>query len=291
MAFDDLSNTGLSLGLFSQLEQPKKQQYFQLHHHTKKAIFSPDQLTNLSLALCSDQVTSKNGLSFFARKVHGEFESGTVLNRQASSISVVSSISSSVKRDRDASNYEDVKITIVNQMKPNISGMSHSEETGSGEGVMKIKSVYNSKATSHDDREIEEEEGGARKKLRLTKQQSLILEDNFKEHITLNPKQKQALAKQLNLRARQVEVWFQNRRARTKLKQTEVDCELLKKFCKTLTDENRKLQKEVQELKALKRAAPPFYKQLPAVTLSICPSCERAGEPALRQQTSSKFCK
>nr|pir homeotic protein HAT22 - Arabidopsis thaliana (fragments) [Arabidopsis thaliana] len=54
----------------------------------------------------------------------------------------------------------------------------------------------------------------------------------------------------------QVEVWFQNRRARTKLKQTEVDCEFLKKCCETLTDENRRLQKELQDLKALKLSQP-----------------------------------
>nr|CAD1837325.1 unnamed protein product [Ananas comosus var. bracteatus] len=103
--------------------------------------------------------------------------------------------------------------------------------------------------------DAEEEDGGVRKKLRLTKEQSALLEERFKEHSTLNPKQKQALAKQLNLRPRQVEVWFQNRRARTKLKQTEVDCEFLKKCCETLTDENRRLQKELQELRALKFAA------------------------------------
>lgn len=120
----------------------------------------------------------------------------------------------------------------------------------------------------------EEENGMARKKLRLTKDQSAFLEESFKEHSTLNPKQKQALAKQLNLRPRQVEVWFQNRRARTKLKQTEVDCEYLKRCCDKLTEENRKLQKELQELRALK-SSQSLYTQLPATTLTMCPSCER----------------
>ncbi|KAJ8471871.1 hypothetical protein OPV22_026214 [Ensete ventricosum] len=120
----------------------------------------------------------------------------------------------------------------------------------------------------------EEENGLARKKLRLSKEQSAFLEESFKEHNTLNPKQKLALAKQLNLRPRQVEVWFQNRRARTKLKQTEVDCEYLKRCCQTLTEENRRLQKEVAELRALKTSHP-FYMHLPATTLSMCPSCER----------------
>jgi homeobox-leucine zipper protein len=113
-----------------------------------------------------------------------------------------------------------------------------------------------------------------RKKLRLTKDQSVFLEESFKEHNTLNPKQKQALARQLNLRPRQVEVWFQNRRARTKLKQTEVDCEYLKKCCETLTEENKRLQKEVQELRALK-SSKSFFMNLPATTLTMCPSCER----------------
>ncbi|XP_068666994.1 homeobox-leucine zipper protein HAT4-like isoform X2 [Aristolochia californica] len=122
----------------------------------------------------------------------------------------------------------------------------------------------------------DEEEGETtRKKLRLTREQSAILEESFKEHTTLNPKQKHALAKQLNLRPRQVEVWFQNRRARTKLKQTEVDCEFLKRCCENLTDENRRLQRELLELRALKRS-PHFYMHVPATTLTLCPSCEKA---------------
>ncbi|KAB1225170.1 Homeobox-leucine zipper protein HAT3 [Morella rubra] len=125
----------------------------------------------------------------------------------------------------------------------------------------------------------DDEDGGggdaSRKKLRLSKEQSMVLEDTFKEHNTLNPKQKLALAKQLNLSPRQVEVWFQNRRARTKLKQTEVDCEYLKRCCENLTEENRRLQKEVQELRALK-LSPQLYMQMnPPTTLTMCPSCER----------------
>ncbi|CAL9109690.1 unnamed protein product [Musa acuminata var. zebrina] len=125
----------------------------------------------------------------------------------------------------------------------------------------------------------DDNDGSARKKLRLTKEQSALLEDRFKEHSTLNPKQKHALAKQLNLRPRQVEVWFQNRRARTKLKQTEVDCEFLKRCCESLTDENRRLQKELQELKALK-FAPSVYMQFPAAGLTMCPSCKTIGAAA-----------
>ncbi|KAK9283764.1 hypothetical protein L1049_012016 [Liquidambar formosana] len=132
----------------------------------------------------------------------------------------------------------------------------------------------------------EDENGITRKKLRLSKEQSAFLEESFKEHNTLNPKQKLALAKQLNLRPRQVEVWFQNRRARTKLKQTEVDCEYLKRCCETLTEENRRLHKELQELRALKTSNP-FYMQLPATTLTMCPSCERVANTTTTTTTTT----
>ncbi|KAF8024683.1 hypothetical protein BT93_F1764 [Corymbia citriodora subsp. variegata] len=134
----------------------------------------------------------------------------------------------------------------------------------------------------------DEDEFSPRKKLRLSKAQSSILEESFKAHTTLNTKQKHDLANQLNLRPRQVEVWFQNRRARTKLKQTEVECEMLKKCCETLKEENRRLRKELQELKSLKPTTP-VYRQVPAAALPLCPSCERIRHPEFPFSNESRL--
>uniref|UniRef100_A0ACD5ZFY0 Uncharacterized protein n=2 Tax=Avena sativa TaxID=4498 RepID=A0ACD5ZFY0_AVESA len=128
----------------------------------------------------------------------------------------------------------------------------------------------------------DEENGGGRvrKKLRLSKEQSAFLEDSFKEHSTLTLEQKSNIANRLSLRPRQVEVWFQNRRARrnltsyhrTKLKQTETDCEYLKRSCQTLTLENRRLQREVAELRAFRPTYPLYNHHLYGVR--ACPSCD-----------------
>ncbi|XP_047976395.1 homeobox-leucine zipper protein HAT3-like [Salvia hispanica] len=159
---------------------------------------------------------------------------------------------------------EEVMVSSPNSTVSSLSGKRSEREENDGE-----------RATSS--LEIDDDGGDAagRKKLRLSKEQAAVLEETFMEHNTLNPKQKTALAKQLNLRPRQVEVWFQNRRARTKLKQTEVDCEYLRRCCENLTEENRRLQKEVSELRALK-LSPQFYMNMsPPTTLTMCPQCER----------------
>ncbi|KAJ1277906.1 hypothetical protein BS78_04G038600 [Paspalum vaginatum] len=95
--------------------------------------------------------------------------------------------------------------------------------------------------------------GGGRKKLRLTAEQARMLEDSFRAHNILSHAEKHELARRVGLSARQVEVWFQNRRARTKLKQTEVDCELLRSWCDRLADENARLRGDLAELRASTR--------------------------------------
>ncbi|WVZ82689.1 hypothetical protein U9M48_029926 [Paspalum notatum var. saurae] len=142
----------------------------------------------------------------------------------------------------------------------------------------------------------DEEDGadgaGGRKKLRLSKDQAAVLEECFKTHSTLNPKQKLALANRLGLRPRQVEVWFQNRRARTKLKQTEVDCEYLKRWCERLADENKRLEKELADLRALKAAPSPAASSSPAAqpaaTLTMCPSCRRVASASAAGAAAAK---
>ncbi|KAJ7944574.1 Homeobox-leucine zipper protein family [Quillaja saponaria] len=258
MGLDDACHKGLKLvlglGLSSTASEettttatdhrPKKKQYPTCLTNFP-ATNSSNLEPSLTLGLCGE-IPKKMDVNF--KGCGDNYQEAFHLSPQASpqSTTAVSSFSSGrVKRERDLS--------------------SDDQEVEASERV-------SSKISDED----EDGSNAARKKLRLTKQQSALLEESFKQHSTLNPKQKQALARQLNLRPRQVEVWFQNRRARTKLKQTEVDCEFLKKCCETLTDENRRLQKELQELKALKLAQP-LYMPMPAATLTMCPSCERMG--------------
>lgn len=76
-------------------------------------------------------------------------------------------------------------------------------------------------------------------------------------------------------------IWTFNYIFRTKLKQTEVDCEYLKRCCDNLTEENRRLQKEVSELRALKLSPHLYMHMTPPTTLTMCPSCERVSSTAV----------
>ncbi|XP_051196433.1 putative homeobox-leucine zipper protein HOX26 [Lolium perenne] len=114
---------------------------------------------------------------------------------------------------------------------------------------------------------------GARKKLQLTGEQAAAMEKSFRAHNVLSHDEKHDLARRLGLKARQVEVWFQNRRARTKLKQTELDCGLLRRLCERLSHDNERLRRDLAEARSSLSSAA-FISSL---TSSSCPSCNKPG--------------
>ncbi|ONI33323.1 hypothetical protein PRUPE_1G416800 [Prunus persica] len=271
MSFDEACNTGLGLSLgcrdspdhdHTNLQAPPDH-----HHHHHQNTYKNKQIQLKYDHLLPSLTLGPSAASKIEEAESTDLHQAVAAQEQDSSpcSGAFSSFSnsSSFKRDRELGGEEievevEVEVEVEEERVVNITSSRASEE------------LYE-----------QDHEGSPRKKLRLSKEQSATLEDSFREHTTLNPKQKQDLARKLNLRPRQVEVWFQNRRARTKLKQTEADCELLKKCCETLKEENRRLHKELQELKLMKQTAtaaaavPPFYMQFPTATLTMCPSCEK----------------
>ncbi|KAE8655836.1 Homeobox-leucine zipper protein HAT22 [Hibiscus syriacus] len=186
----DACNTGLVLGLSlsSTVESSSKQDHNQIPNKIpsflKLESTSFDDESSLTLGLSGGgRGESYQVMAAATQKVDVKSTVGGDLYRRASSLSAVLSFSSGkVKRERELSSEE----------------------------LMEVEKKNNSSKLIDED----EEGVNARKKLRLSKQQSALLEESFKQHSTLNPKQKQALAWELNMKPRQVEVWFQNRRAR-----------------------------------------------------------------------------
>ncbi|CAF2045711.1 BnaA09g29480D [Brassica napus] len=94
------------------------------------------------------------------------------------------------------------------------------------------------------------------KKRKLTPIQLCLLEESFEEDKRLEPDRKLWLAEKLGLQPTQVAVWFQNRRARFKTRQLELDCDSLKaSYAKLKTDrdilfrQNQALENKVALLK------------------------------------------
>ncbi|XP_010477787.1 PREDICTED: homeobox-leucine zipper protein ATHB-23-like isoform X1 [Camelina sativa] len=88
------------------------------------------------------------------------------------------------------------------------------------------------------------------KKRRLNMEQLKTLEKNFEIGNKLESDRKIELARALGLQPRQIAIWFQNRRARSKTKQLEKDYDILKRQFESLSDENEVLQTQNQKLQA-----------------------------------------
>nr|XP_010936817.1 homeobox-leucine zipper protein HOX3 isoform X2 [Elaeis guineensis] len=130
-----------------------------------------------------------------------------------------------------------------------------------------------------DDSEDGENGNPRPKRLRLSEEQTQLLEDTFRKNCVLSHSAKEELAPKVKLTPRQVEVWFQNRRARIKLRRAKNECKLLKQRFKLLMEENQRLQQEVKELHALLVAAR-------TTTIIMCPRCKRVTSVAGIQRCS-----
>ncbi|EYU28699.1 hypothetical protein ABFS82_12G107200 [Erythranthe guttata] len=90
----------------------------------------------------------------------------------------------------------------------------------------------------------------AGKKRRLMPEQVLFLEKSFDVENKLEPDRKTQLAKQLGLQPRQVAIWFQNRRARSKTKVLEREYGSLKASYDKLKEDYDTLFKQNEAMKA-----------------------------------------
>ncbi|KAK4769448.1 hypothetical protein SAY86_027598 [Trapa natans] len=202
-------------------------------------------------------------LTTIPTKMKREADRGSSINRRDEMCMVTLGLSTTPFPEEDEG--EEDPMDIGGRESPQ--GMkAHPETCDSINGV----TTSNSESRNHN---------GRRKKLRLSKDQSALLEDSFKIHRTLTPTHKQALADKLKLKPRQVEVWFQNRRARSKLKQIESDFERLKKKCESLSQRNQRLEKELHELRSMKDEQWVSYasriSDLCPEVLSLCSSCRK----------------
>lgn len=88
-----------------------------------------------------------------------------------------------------------------------------------------------------------------KRKRRFSDEQIRSLERIFETETTrLEPRKKAQLARELGLHPRQIAIWFQNRRARWKAKQTERDYGALKADYDALLSSYESLQQEKQAL-------------------------------------------
>ena len=150
MGFDDVCNTGLVLGLGLTTAQEST---------ASKAAKKPCSSFEPSLTLGLSAGESFHQHAPRKIDVNKGCEESVDLYRQASPHSAVSSFSSGrVKRERDLSSDE-VEVEVEVEVERVSSRVSDEDEDGPN----------------------------ARKKLRLTKDQSALLEESFKQHSTLNP--------------------------------------------------------------------------------------------------------
>mmetsp|Transcript_42346 Transcript_42346/g.68674 ORF Transcript_42346/g.68674 Transcript_42346/m.68674 type:complete len:275 (-) Transcript_42346:973-1797(-) len=97
---------------------------------------------------------------------------------------------------------------------------------------------------------------GLRCTRRLTADQTASLEEEFAQDRTLNQSRRNSIAERLGLETRQVDVWFQNKRAKIRVRKARGEVDLLKRSAdeqrdrlKRLSDLNKELEEQLHSFK------------------------------------------
>uniref|UniRef100_A0A7S2NNJ5 Homeobox domain-containing protein n=1 Tax=Cyanoptyche gloeocystis TaxID=77922 RepID=A0A7S2NNJ5_9EUKA len=109
------------------------------------------------------------------------------------------------------------------------------------------QSEYQSPSNSWIDK-ADDEDGPASKKRRLRPNQVAQLEESFAQNPKLNQHRRSELASALDLSPRQIEVWFQNKRAKLKVQNVHEKYEELNQLYQNQIRANQELQKKVATL-------------------------------------------
>lgn len=108
-------------------------------------------------------------------------------------------------------------------------------------------------------------------KKRLNQEQVRLLEASFDASKKLEPERKLQLARDLGIPARQIAIWYQNKRARWKNQSLELDYGSIQVRLEAALAEKRELQREVDMLRVeLKRAQDIMLGRAQQASLSSC---------------------
>ncbi|KAF5177886.1 Homeobox-leucine zipper protein hat5 [Thalictrum thalictroides] len=131
-----------------------------------------------------------------------------------------------------------------------------------------------------------------RHKNRLSEDQLRLLEASFTHEKKLEPERKFQLAYELGLPPKQVAIWYQNKRARWKTQNIELDYRSIQLRLDSVLADRGRLQKEVMRLRMeLQRSQEVLYalnlNQPPVPSLNT--SCEEDGSSSLPSDANCRL--
>ncbi|KAL8229737.1 hypothetical protein R6Q57_014640 [Mikania cordata] len=121
-------------------------------------------------------------------------------------------------------------------------------------------------------------------KKRLTNEQVKLLETSFNFNNKLDSTRKSHLAQELGVPARQIAIWYQNKRARWRNQSLETEFKALQHRLERMSSDKNRLEREVERLKGELEKAKDMLPSKPmnyATLPSFSSSCDEVGSSSL----------